>query len=91
MVPQALGMECVFTPGKGPVFPSPLCSPSDVDALQPICVEEKLQYVMDAISLTRKKMSSEREVPLFGFSGGPWTLMAYMFEGHGRYSSFLLW
>ena len=41
----------------------------------------KLKYVFDAITLTRQRL--EGLVPLIGFSGAPWTIMAYMIEGKG--------
>ena len=44
-------------------------------------VDIELGYVFDAITLTRHKL--EGKVPLIGFSGAPWTLMAYMIEGEG--------
>ena len=44
-------------------------------------VSEKLKYVYDAITLTRKEINGQ--CPLFGFTGAPWTLMAYMIEGGG--------
>jgi len=44
-------------------------------------VDMELGYVFDAITLTRHKL--EGKVPLIGFSGAPWTLMAYMIEGEG--------
>ena len=69
-------------PGDGPVFTEPLQTPSDLEKLQtPVNVEEKLGYVFQAINLTRHKL--EGRVPLFGFSGAPWTLMSYMIEGGG--------
>merc|ERR1719431_2006778 len=40
-----------------------------------------MKYVYDAITLTRHKL--EGKVPLIGFTGAPWTLMAYMIEGGG--------
>ncbi|KAJ3028103.1 hypothetical protein HK097_006030, partial [Rhizophlyctis rosea] len=44
-------------------------------------VDTELGYVFDAITLTRTKLAGR--VPLFGFVGAPWTLMAYMIEGGG--------
>ena len=65
----------------GPVFGKPLESPEDMSALKDVNVGESLSYVFDAISLTRRKL--EGKVPLIGFCGAPWTLMAYMIEGSG--------
>jgi len=64
------------------VFPQPLKTPEDLALLSSeVNVHESLQYVMDAITLTRHKL--EGKVPLIGFTGAPWTLMAYMIEGGG--------
>jgi len=69
-------------PGKGPVFPNPLLSPEEVDSrLITPNVNKDLSYVYSAITLTRHKL--EGKVPLIGFAGAPWTLMAYMIEGEG--------
>ena len=54
--------------------------PKDKIELKPN-VSEKLKYVYDAITLTRKEINGQ--CPLFGFTGAPWTLMAYMIEGGG--------
>ncbi|XP_064415820.1 uroporphyrinogen decarboxylase isoform X1 [Latimeria chalumnae] len=82
VIPQALGMEVVMLPGKGPTFPEPLKGPEDVEKLrQNVDVKAELGYVFDAITLTRHQL--EGKVPLIGFSGAPWTLMAYMIEGGG--------
>lgn len=80
VIPQAMGMEVQMVPGKGPVFPSPLKEPSEMDRLdlEPD-VNKELGYVFDALKLTRQKLKGK--VPLIGFSGAPWTLMAYMIEG----------
>ena len=82
VVPQALGMVVEMHPGKGPVFPSPLKVPADLAALKAeVDVHQELQYVFDAITLTRQRLDGR--VPLFGFCGAPWTIMAYMIEGGG--------
>lgn len=44
-------------------------------------VEEELGYVFDALNLTRREIAGR--VPLIGFAGAPFTLMAYMIEGGG--------
>ncbi|XP_060087708.1 uroporphyrinogen decarboxylase [Heteronotia binoei] len=82
VVPQALGMEVVMVPGKGPTFPEPLKEVEDLLKLrQKVDVAAELGYVFKAITLTRHKL--EGKVPLIGFSGAPWTLMTYMIEGGG--------
>eukprot|EP00116_Pleurobrachia_bachei_P008194 sb/3468456/ len=82
LIPQALGMEVLMKPGIGPVFTEPLNTPADMEKLdRNVDVTEKLSYVYEAISLTRCRL--EGTVPLIGFSGAPWTLMAYMIEGGG--------
>lgn len=44
-------------------------------------VDKELGYVFDALTKTRHGLKGE--VPLIGFCGAPWTLMAYMVEGGG--------
>lgn len=82
VVPQALGMEVQMVPGKGPSFPNPLRTPDDLKLLtKNPDVGESLKYVYQALALTKKGMNNR--VPIFGFCGGPWTVMSYMIEGGG--------
>ena len=84
VIPQALGMEVVMVPGKGPSFPNPLNSPDDLDRLKKsseVHVKESLAYTLDTMTLVRKQLDGR--VTLIGFCGAPWTLMAYMIEGEG--------
>ncbi|CAB4383153.1 uroporphyrinogen decarboxylase [Rhizophagus irregularis] len=82
VIPQALGLVVEMIPGKGPHFPSPLELPEDIDKLNKnVDVYKELGYVFEAITMTRKAL--EGRVPLLGFIGAPWTLMAYMIEGGG--------
>jgi len=85
VVPQAMGMEVIMNPG--PHFPDPLVTPEDVETKlhKVVDVKEKLGYVFQAITTTRKALKGE--VPLIGFSGAPWTLFAYMIEGGGSKTS----
>ncbi|MEM7375336.1 MAG: uroporphyrinogen decarboxylase [Bacteroidota bacterium] len=81
VIPQALGMEVQLVPGTGPLLPSPITHPVQIDALDSPDVADRLHYVMDALTLTRKTLAGR--VPLIGFAGSPWTLMCYMIEGKG--------
>eukprot|EP01095_Lingulamoeba_sp_RSL-Kostka_P013255 TRINITY_DN5438_c0_g1_i1.p1 TRINITY_DN5438_c0_g1~~TRINITY_DN5438_c0_g1_i1.p1 ORF type:complete len:379 (+),score=144.89 TRINITY_DN5438_c0_g1_i1:55-1191(+) len=84
VIPQIMGMEVLMVKGKGPTFPEPLETPEDLEklkTLEQIEVIEELDYLFKAITLARHRL--EGRVPLIGFVGAPWTLMAYMIEGGG--------
>ncbi|KAL7423561.1 Uroporphyrinogen decarboxylase in heme biosynthesis [Cryptotrichosporon argae] len=82
VVPQAMGMEVLMEPSKGPVLPAPLVTPADFARLRTgVDVQKELGYLFEAIKLTRRGLAGR--VPLIGFCGAPWTLMAYMCEGGG--------
>lgn len=80
-----MGMTVEMVDKKGPHFPDPLRSPSDGQYAElmkrDVDVAKELDYVYKAITLTRKKLDGR--VPLFGFTGAPWTLLCYMVEGGG--------
>jgi uroporphyrinogen decarboxylase len=82
VIPKAMGMTIQMVEAKGPTFDDPLVTPEDIKKLKEnVNVREELGYVMDAITLTRKELKGR--VPLLGFIGAPWTLLAYMIEGGG--------
>ena len=81
VVPQAMGMELNFYEGKGPVFANPLKRQEDFHRLRPVNPEHDLKFVLEALQIVREELSNR--VPLIGFAGAPWTLAAYMVEGHG--------
>jgi len=81
VIPEAMGMALEVIESKGPVFDHPIRSLTDLRKLNTEGVTDRLQYVMDAIKLTKQKLSGR--VPLIGFSGAPWTLATYMIEGKG--------
>jgi len=80
-----MGMTVEMVDKKGPHFPDPLKTPADDQYRQimerHVNVEQELDYVYKAITLTRQKLKGR--VPLFGFCGAPWTLLCYMVEGGG--------
>src|SRR5262245_58257122 len=81
VIPEAMGMKLEIAESKGPTFDDPIRTPDDLLRLDTEDVVDRLQYVFDAIKLTREKLAGR--VPLIGFAGAPWTLATYMVEGKG--------
>ncbi|MEL7118892.1 MAG: uroporphyrinogen decarboxylase [Bacteroidota bacterium] len=82
VIPEAMGLEYELVEKKGPLFPKTIQNKSDIDQLlSGEAAAERLEYVYDAIAVTVAGL--EGRVPLIGFSGAPWTLLAYMIEGQG--------
>ena len=76
---EPMGMKLDFVPG--PVFENPVRSMADVEKLRIPDPEADVPYVMEAIRILRRELSSK--VPLIGFGGAPFTLACYMVEGKG--------
>lgn len=77
-VPSAV-LHCLLLGllSQGPSFPEPLLTPEDLDKLNVQCdVHSELQYVYDAITLTRTKI--EGKCPLLGFAGAPVSIDVHM-------------
>jgi uroporphyrinogen decarboxylase len=81
VIPQAMGVEVLMEEGKGPLLPKVIKTRNDINSLFTDAVEEKLDYVMKALSITKQELNDE--VPLIGFAGAPWTILCYMVEGKG--------
>ena len=81
VIPQAMGIEVLMEEGKGPSLPNVIKTEKDINCLFTDAVEEKLDYVMKALALTKKELNGE--IPLIGFAGAPWTILCYMVEGKG--------
>lgn len=81
VIPQAMGMQVLMEEGKGPLLPNVIKTQKDIDALVTNNVEEELNYVTKALSLTKQELNGR--VPLIGFAGAPWTILCYMVEGKG--------
>lgn len=80
VIPEAMGLPYKMIEAKGPWFEKTIQNKSDVENLK-IAEAGDLDYVTKAISLTKKELDGR--VPLIGFAGAPWTLLAYMVEGSG--------
>ena len=81
VVLQAMGLEVQLIENQGPVLPAPVKTAEDARRVMVPDVHERLHYVFDALTLTKKAL--EGRVPLIGFAGAPWTLLCYMVEGKG--------
>ena len=81
VIPQAMGLEVLMEEGKGPSLPNVIKTQKDIDALATDDIEEKLNYVSKALSLTKQELNGK--VPLIGFAGAPFTILCYMVEGKG--------
>jgi uroporphyrinogen decarboxylase len=75
-----MGVGVEFHPG--PVIARPVRSRSDVDGVRVPDAREALPEVLEAVRLLRREL----EVPLIAFAGAPFTLAAYIVEGHGSHS-----
>jgi uroporphyrinogen decarboxylase len=91
VVLQAIGLDVEMQEKKGPVLPKPLENPEDVENISAggrledtVDVTQRLGYVMEAIRRTR--LALQGRVPLIGFVGAPFTLMAYAIEVRYFYS-----
>ncbi|AMT96451.1 MULTISPECIES: uroporphyrinogen decarboxylase [Psychrobacter] len=78
-IPDAMGLGLYFETGEGPKFKYPIRQQADLDRLPVLNANDSLDYVMRAVTSIRKALNGQ--VPLFGFSGSPWTLATYMIEG----------
>ena len=81
---EALGCELSFQPA--PRIAKPLRSSAEIEALIARPLAEVVGYVGEAMALLRRELSDR--VPVIGFSGGPFTLAAYLTEGHGHDGGF---
>lgn len=77
-IPDAMGLGLSFVEGQGPKFERSMQHERDISALQPPPMD-KLRYVFDVVRSVRRALN--RQVPLIGFAGSPFTLACYMVEG----------
>lgn len=81
VVPQAMQVEIEMKTGVGPWVPNPVNSAKKVEKVIVPDVKEELNYVFEAIKLTKQELNGE--VPLIGFAGSPWTILCYLVQGQG--------
>jgi uroporphyrinogen decarboxylase len=81
LILEPMGIELEFAEGEGPVIHNPVREAADVNRVRHIEDVGALDFVYEAIALTRSSLKPD--VPLIGFSGAPFTLASYMIEGGG--------
>lgn len=81
VIPQAMGLEVQLVEKIGPYLPKTTTDKAAIDQLIVDEAPDRLQYVYDAVSLTKKELNDR--VPLIGFAGAPFTILCYMVEGKG--------
>ena len=66
VIPECMGLPYELIEKKGPMFPDTIKSSGDIDKLiSGSSASDRLDYVYDAVSLTKKALSGR--VPLIGF------------------------
>ena len=79
VIPEALGQPYNFRDGGGIQMEYCLSNKSQIEALDDSAITEKLNYVSEALKLTKKSIGDTKA--LLGFCGSPWTLACYMIDG----------
>ena len=82
VIPEAMDLTYEMVEKRGPLFPKTIQNKEDIAQLisGPQAAAE-LNYVYEAVKITVKELDGR--VPLIGFAGAPWTILAYMVEGSG--------
>jgi uroporphyrinogen decarboxylase len=78
---EPMGANLEYVGGSKPQIHNPIRDASDIGNLRELESTESLDYVYDAIKLTRRELPAN--VPLIGFGGAPFTLASYLIEGGG--------
>lgn len=79
VIPEALGQKYTFKETGGIQLEYSLKNKEQIDRLDTSSIPQKLNYVKEALQLTRKALDASKA--LIGFGGSPWTLATYMVEG----------
>jgi uroporphyrinogen decarboxylase len=79
LVPYALGQSIAFDEAGGPKL-EPVTTAAHFEENRDMW-PERMAPVYETLKLVSAKLDAQAD--LIGFAGGPWTLAAYMAEGHG--------
>jgi len=76
---EGMGVAFEIKEGVGPVISNPIRDLKSVMSLQDFHPSADVPFILDAISLTKKRLDGR--VPLIGFAGAPFTIASYLIEG----------
>lgn len=77
---EDMGIDFHYGEGDtGPLMETDLESPADVEEVRVLDPGRGVPYILEAIELVKDELDDR--APLIGFSGGPFTLGAYVIEG----------
>lgn len=79
LIVEPMGVGLAFNKGEGPSIAGPVQTGKDIDALREVEPTESLDFVFEAIRMTRRSLHPA--IPLLGFCGAPFTVASYMIEG----------
>ncbi|MBL9219342.1 MAG: uroporphyrinogen decarboxylase [Opitutaceae bacterium] len=79
VIPEAMGQGYKFRDAGGIEMDFKLETPAQLDRLDPVGVQFRLDYVGKALERVKAELKGEKA--LLGFGGSPWTLATYMLEG----------
>jgi uroporphyrinogen decarboxylase len=79
LIIEPMGIDLEFAKGEGPVIHNPVREARDVERLREVEDIEALNFVFEALRLTRRALRPD--LPLIGFAGAPFTLASYIVEG----------
>ncbi|HKK50075.1 MAG TPA: uroporphyrinogen decarboxylase [Myxococcota bacterium] len=79
----AMGVELDFAPG--PTIAKPIREAGQIEALEVPDPRRSVPFVFEILGRLRAEVA-DREIPVLGFAGAPFTLAAYLIEGGGSKS-----
>lgn len=79
---EGMGLDLAFIKGKGPVIHNPVRTHQDIEALREQDAPEHMSGTYGAIELVTQELAN-RNTPLIGFCGAPFTLACYAIQGQG--------
>ena len=76
----AMGIEMDFAPG--PVIEKPIREAAQIEALRVPDPRDTVPLVFEILGRLREAVA-DRDIPVLGFAGAPFTLAAYLIQGSG--------